>query len=102
MRRQHSPKLIIKRYNKKVPTPEMTTPLETACNCRVKSECPLNGESLTKGIVYQAEVKTDDDQTKHYIETKEHSFKTRSNAPKQSFRNNNTSNQPLYRNTFGT
>ena len=37
--------------------------------------------------MYQAEVKTDDDQTKHYIGMTEHLFKTRHNVHKQSLRN---------------
>ena len=77
---------IIKQHNKKVLTPQTALPPEMACNCRVKPDCPLNGECLTKGIVYQAEVKADD-QTKPYIEMTEHPFKTRYNVHKQSFRN---------------
>ena len=42
---------------------------------------------LTKGIVYQTEVKTDDDQTKHYIVMTERPFKTRYNVHKHPFRN---------------
>ena len=45
---------IIEKHNKKVLTPE-------------KPECPLDGACLTKSIVYQAEVKTGDGQTKQYI-----------------------------------
>ena len=29
------------------------------CNCRVKDECPLNGECLTTSVVYQASVRCD-------------------------------------------
>ena len=69
----------------------MTTPSETACNCRVKPECPVNGECLTKGIVYQAEVLMDDDQTisTSCIGVTEYPFKTRYNAHKKAFINQN-------------
>jgi len=30
------------------------------CNCRKKDECPLEGECLTKEIIYQAAIKTKD------------------------------------------
>ena len=77
---------IVKKYNKKVLTPENTSP-QAACNCRDKPECPLDGACLTKSIVYQAEVKTGDGQTKQYIGMTERTFKTRYTMHKQSFRN---------------
>ena len=67
---------IIKKHNKKVLTPENTSP-QAACNCRDKPVCPLDGACLTKSIVYQAEVKTGDGQTKQYIGMTERPFKTR-------------------------
>ena len=31
---------------------------EKSCNCRKKNECPLNGECLTKNVIYQAKIVT--------------------------------------------
>ena len=30
------------------------------CNCRTKDECPLDGNSLTKSIVYKADITSPD------------------------------------------
>ena len=77
---------IIKKHNKKVLTPESTSP-QAACNYRDKPVCPLDGACLTKSIVYQTEVKTGDGQTKQYIGMTERPFKTRYTMHKQSIRN---------------
>ena len=77
---------MIKKHNKKVLTPENTSP-QAACNCRDKPVCPLDRACLTKSIVYQAEVKTGDGQTKQYIGMTERPFKTRYTMHKQSIRN---------------
>ena len=77
---------IIKKHNKRVLTPESTSP-QAACNYRDKPVCPLDGACLTKSIVYQTEVKTGDGQTKQHIGMTERPFKTRYTIHKQSFRN---------------
>ena len=49
---------MIMQHNAKVlsePVPEK----KSNCNCQAKSECPLDGNCLTKSIVYQATVSTD-------------------------------------------
>ena len=46
------------------------------CNCRKKSECPLDGHCLTSNVVYQATVVTDKS-TETYIGLTENHFKTR-------------------------
>ena len=75
---------IIKRHNRKIiqPNPKATT---SACNCREKPSCPLNGACLTKSIVYMAEVTTQDQNQKQYIGMTENDFKGRFNMNKQSF-----------------
>ena len=49
---------IIKRHNNRVRnTPQDNDPAAKLCNCRGGVDvCPLNGECLTKGIVYEAKV----------------------------------------------
>ena len=49
---------------------------QQTCNCRQKSECPLNGNCLESGLVYQATIETDDT-TQKYIGLAEGDFKTR-------------------------
>ena len=63
-------------------------PPKSNCNCRKGSTCPLNGNCLEHGVIYQATVKTQDsrkDET--YIGLTENSFKTRYNGHTCSFRN---------------
>jgi hypothetical protein len=48
------------------------------CNCRTKDECPLDGNCLTKSIVYKAEItSTDVDETKEYIDMTAGTFKAK-------------------------
>ena len=46
------------------------------CNCRNKTNCPLQGKCLTPKIIYQATVKCEED-TKFYIRLSEKPFKER-------------------------
>ena len=48
---------------------------QQTCNCRQKSECPLNGNCLQSGLVYQATIETDDT-TQKYFGLTEGDFKT--------------------------
>ena len=54
------------------------------CNCRQKSECPLNGNCRQSGLVYQATIETDDE-TQKYIGLTEGDFKTRYRNHTKSF-----------------
>ena len=91
---------IVKKYNK-VLTPENTSP-QAACNCRDKPECPLDGACLTKSIVYQAEVKTGDGQTKQYIGMTERHLKQDTPCINNLLEIQNTSTlPPLCQNTSG-
>ena len=62
-------------------------PKTDECNCRKRKECPLLGQCLTKSIIYQATVTTNDnkpDQT--YVGLTSNAFKTRFNNHKNSFK----------------
>ena len=61
---------------------------EKPCNCRVKSECPLDGKCREEEIVYQATVTTEDDTTvQTYVGLTANEFKTRHRNHKSSFNN---------------
>ena len=59
---------------------------EVMCNCRKKEECPLTGECLRKGVVYQASVEADN-KIENYIGLTATTFKCRYNNHIASFRN---------------
>ena len=92
---------IIKKHNRKIIQPNLTT-TTPACNCREKPNCPLNGACLTKGIVYMAEVTTQDQKRKQYIGMTENDFKGRFNMHKQLLTNQNMKIPRPYLNTFGS
>ena len=48
-----------------------------ACNCRVKTSCPLNGDCQVQCIVYEAEVKADGEDSNIYTGLSEPPFKVR-------------------------
>ena len=54
------------------------------CNCRIKDQCPLQGECLTKSIIYQASV-TANNNTETYVGLTEGTFKARYSNHKTSF-----------------
>ena len=47
---------IIKRHNKKIAQKETQETLQ--CNCRVKTECPLNGDSRRESVIYKCTATT--------------------------------------------
>ena len=69
---------IISGYNKKILcTTCAPQNLSTNCNCRGGSKnCPINGNCLSKSIVYKAEIPTSDSTAK-YIGVVLNSFKER-------------------------
>ena len=76
----HNKSVLKKRDNENVTHP--------SCNCRQGKVCPLDGNCLTTGIVYQAIVTREDNQKQEtYIGLTDTSFKTRFNAHTCSFRN---------------
>jgi hypothetical protein len=62
------------------------------CNCRQQNNCPLDGKCLSKEVVYQATVKTEN-KTETYVGITETSFKTRFNNHLTSFRQENGRNR---------
>ena len=52
---------IISSHNKRL-LAEPNTAIEDKCNCRKKETCPLLGKCQTKGVVYQATVKREENQ----------------------------------------
>ena len=85
-------KSVISRHNKRVlrqtKSDESTNDnnIEKLCNCRNVNECPLNNMCLTKDLVYQAEVKTkDNNDIKTYIGMTATTFKERYRNHKKSF-----------------
>ena len=73
---------IIKGHNAKV----LRQPEEKRCNCRVKANCPLNGDCNASEIVYEATVDSNLSRKK-YIGISETPFKLRFNNHTSSFRN---------------
>lgn len=66
----------IRSHNRRqLETPDTPNP----CNCRVKANCPLQGQCQTKGVVYKAEVSTNEPRNHPvaYIGATEPSFKAR-------------------------
>ena len=45
-------------HNKNILNPEQTS---FGCNCRNKDNCPLDGECLTRNIIYRVDITTDND-----------------------------------------
>ena len=82
---------IIKAHNNKI-LGSGNTSEPAKCNCRVKEECPLPGKCTTKNIVYEATVKTPDEEKK-YIGLTATSFKTRFTSHKASFNHREKRNQ---------
>ena len=65
---------------------KVKNPEKRNCNCRIRRNCPLNGECLTKCVVYTAEVKVDKD-SKIYYGSCNGPFKERFNNHTKSFKN---------------
>ena len=81
---------IISSHNKKIINSGNEANGKT-CNCRNKSNCPLDNKYLTNKIVYKAEIETNNDtnklSTKVYFGISETEFKSRYNNHTMSFRN---------------
>ena len=61
------------------------------CNCRAKTSCPLNGNCLSRSIVYNAKLTTNGNEF-NYIGHTENDFKSRFRNHKTSFNNHNHKN----------
>ena len=87
-------KLISSHNNRKLSAQnaEQDRSSEKQCNCRAKSECPMDNTCLTDNLVYQATVTTSQS-SETYIGLTETSFKTRYRNHTLSFRHNKYRNQ---------
>ena len=87
-------KNIIDSHNKNV-LKNQTEGKERACNCRIKEQCPLNGECLAKNIIYEAEITTNNinDEPLKYIGLTGNTFKERFSNHKSSFKNEKYGNK---------
>ena len=75
---------IIKGHNNKLTNTKVRQQL--ACNCRVKSDCPLNGDCCKESIVYKCTACTIRQLNKVYLGLTEGEFKTHYYKHSQSFR----------------
>ena len=81
---------IITAYNKRLlnnkTNSQTPSPTTATCNCRKTESCPLNGKCQQEGVVYQAVVERQDNETQSYIGITEGRFKLRYNNHNITFR----------------
>ena len=65
----------ISSHNKKILKQNDTPPEH--CNCMNKTLCPLPGRCQTPAVIYQADIKTDDEESHRYVGLTEPPFKVR-------------------------
>ena len=75
---------VIRKHNSKIMKNPAPSTIET-CNCRPKTDCPMDGTCLSECFIYKASVITTTN--KYYYDTCENVFKERYNNHKCSFRN---------------
>ena len=78
--------MIIKKHNKKIIN-NKATPTTPQCNCRKKTECPLNGNCQQPSVIYQAMAKIKNKPEKVYLGLTEGPWKQRNYGHKFSFSN---------------
>ena len=86
---------IISAHNKKIlDAPSTGTEAERLCNCpkKTKPNCPLEGQCLSRNIVYKATVSAGSKPTKEYIGLTSTTFKERLGNHIQSFKTKSKSN----------
>ena len=81
---------MIKSHNKKVINKDVKE--SKSCNCRVKSECPLNGQCQVTDMIYKCTVLSPDKPNKVYLGTAEGDFKKRFYNHRKSFNNEGSAN----------
>ena len=83
----------IKAHNSKIiKANSKTEEQKDGCNCRKKNECPVPGECLKQGVIYQAEVCREDNKVDTYVGLAATSFKERWRNHKSSFKTRNPKN----------
>ena len=73
---------------------QVNAQVEKACNCRSKTDCPLNNQCKSGSLVYRATVKTSAQETHTYIGCS-NDFKERWANHKQSFKNISRKNETV-------
>ena len=73
-------------HNAKILNPSETALDVKKCNCRNKENCPLDGNCLTKEVVYKATITNSSKPTTHYIGMTERTFKVREREHEYSFK----------------
>ena len=81
---------IIKSHNKKNINKDVKE--LKSCNCRVKSECPLNGQCQVTDIIHKCTVLSPDKPNKLYLGIAEGDFKKRFYNHRKSFNNGASAN----------
>ena len=81
---------MIKSHNKKVINKDVKE--LKSYNCRVKSECPLNGQCRVTDIIYKCTVLSPDKPNKVYLKTAEGDFKKQFYNHRKSFNNEGSAN----------
>ena len=81
---------MIKSHNKKVTNKDVKE--SKSCNCRVNSECPLNGQYQVTDIIYTCTVLSPDKPNKVYLGTAEGVFKKGFFNLRKSFNNEASTN----------
>ena len=81
---------MIKSHNKKVINKDVKE--LKSYNCRVKSECPLNGQCRVTDIIYKCTVLSPDKPNKVYLGTAEGDFKKQFYNHRKSFNNEGSAN----------
>ena len=79
-------------HNSRILKSDTNSEDEKECSCRTKSNCPVNEKCLKKGVIYQAEVKSDDNKVETYIGLAATTFKDRYSNHKSSFKTRNPKN----------
>ena len=83
----------ISTHNSKILSPvEQGENRGAGCNCRIKENCPVPGNCLQKGVIYQATILREDSQTDTYIGQAATAFKDRWRNHTSSFRTRNPKN----------
>ena len=85
---------MIKSHSKKVISKDVKE--WKSCNCRVKSECPLNGQCQVTDIIYKCTVLSPGKPNKVYLGTAEGDFQKRFYNHKRSFNNEGSANDTTF------
>ena len=90
---------MIKSHNKKVINKDVKE--SKSCNCRVKSECPLNGQCQVTDIIYKCNVLSPVRPNKVFLGTAESDFKKRFYNHRKPFNNEGSANDTPLSKIYG-